>query len=555
MSSSPEAFTPDKKGSQFVQKLNLFDATMIVISGIIGSGIFINPYQVAQIAGTPFLILAIWVAGGVLALAGAFVFAELSTVLPKVGGQYAFFREAFHPLVAFLHGWSLLLIIQSGATAAVAVAFATYVADLAGIAKGLIVPLAVAMLLALSAFHALGIKPGAVVINVITFGKTLALAVMIVGAFALTKGSGINFRQLAPPDKTGLSLLSLFFAGLVPVMFTYGGWQNLNFVAEEVRDPLRNLPRAILIGVLCVIAVYVSANFAYVHVLGAPGLAATETPAADLARKLAGDFGAGVISTLISISTFGFLNLALMTAPRVYYAMGADGVFFKSIGRLNPRFRTPTAAILLQGGLAAVFALSNTYKELVSYAVFADWIFFALAGIALMVFRRTRPDAPRPFRTPFYPLTPILFTVVGFGIVANTYVAFRRNALIGTAILLLGVPTYFLWRRAGSIWNGELSLVRTFWVYYVLVSLLPQFMLAGIAYYAGGATFLLLLFYLCYSVFVSVFVSVAVWRAASNYQGQAIWAVLAKTSAVLRLIAVAIVVAALVRLAASLFNY
>lgn len=463
MPSAPEAPSPDKKGSLFLQKLNLFDATMIVISGIIGSGIFINPYQVAQVAQTPFLILAIWIAGGVLALAGAFVFAELSTVLPRVGGQYAFFREAFHPLVAFLHGWSLLLIIQSGATAAVAVAFARYVATLTGIPDGLVVPLAVTMMLALSAFHAPGIKPGAMVINVITFGKTLALAAMIIGAFVLTKSSGINFNQLTPPNVTGGPLVSVFLAGLVPVMFTYGGWQNLNFVSEEVRDPLRNLPRAIMIGVLCVIAVYVSANIAYVHVLTAPGLAATQTPAADLARMLTGDFGAKVIGTLISISTFGFLNLALMTAPRVYYAMGTDGVFFKTIGRLNPKFRTPTAAILLQGGLASLFALSGTYDQLVSYAVFADWIFFALAGVALIVFRYTLPDAPRPFRTPFYPLTPLLFTVAGLGIVVNTYIAYTRNALIGTAILLIGIPVYFVWqkfgRSASCILNDQVSII------------------------------------------------------------------------------------------------
>jgi APA family basic amino acid/polyamine antiporter len=442
-----EASATAGQGSQFIQKLNLFDATMIVISGIIGSGIFINPYQVAQTARTPFLILAIWIAGGVLALAGAFVFAELSTVMPKVGGQYAFFREAFHPLIAFLHGWSLLLIIQSGATAAVAVAFASYVADLIGLPRGLVVVLAIAMLIALAGFHALGIKPGAMVINVITFGKTLALAAMIIGAFALTKSSGISSAEIVPPDVSGLPFVSLFFAGLVPVMFTYGGWQNLNFVSEEVRDPLRNLPRAILLGVLCVIVVYVSANIAYVHVLGASGLAATPTPAADLARMLAGEAGAKVIGTLISISTFGFLNLAMMTAPRVYYAMGADGVFFKSVGRLHPGFRTPAAAILLQGGLACVFALTDTYDQLVSYAVFADWIFFALAGVALMVFRCTRPDAPRPFRTPLYPFTPLLFVLAGFGIVINTYIAYTKNALIGTAILLIGVPVYFLWQK------------------------------------------------------------------------------------------------------------
>jgi APA family basic amino acid/polyamine antiporter len=412
-------------GSPFARRLSLFDATMIVISGIIGSGIFVNPYVVARKVETSFLILAVWVAGGLIALAGAFVFAELSTVMPKVGGQYAFFREAFHPLVAFLHGWSLLLIIESGATAAVAVA----------------------ILLGLSAFHALGIKPGAVLINVITLGKTLAVAALIAGAFILTRRSGIDLHPLLPAGRGGLPLASAFFAGLVPAMFAYGGWQNLNYVAEEVRDPLRNLPRAILIGVLCVIAVYLSANVAYVHVLSAPGLAATTTPAAEVAFRLVGETGARVLSLLIVVSTFGFINLALMAPPRVYYAMAADGVFFRRVGRLSRRFRAPTAAILLQGTLASVFALTNTYDRLLGYIVFADWIFFALAGVALMVFRARLPDAPRPTPAPFYPWTPILFVAAGTGIVLNTFLADPRNALAGSAIILLGVPVYFFWKR------------------------------------------------------------------------------------------------------------
>src|SRR5262245_4707756 len=432
---------------KFARKLNLFDATMIVISGIIGVGIFINPYIVAQMVKTPVLILAVWMAGGLIALAGAFVFAELSTVMPKVGGQYAFFREAFHPLVAFLHGWALLLIIQSGATAGVAVAFAEYLQPLLGLQNNLVTPLAVAILLSLATFHALGIKPGAILINVITFGKTLAIAALIIGAFLLTKQSGVSFEPATPPDLKGFGLLSAFFAALVPTMFSYGGWQNLNFVSEEVRDPLRNLPRAIMIGVLCVIVVYVSANFAYVYALGAPALAATKTPAADMALLLVGSAGAKVISFLIVISTFGFINLALLSAPRVYYAMGADGVFFKFLGRLSPRLQVPTAAILLQGALASFFALSNSYKELVGYAVFADWIFFALAGIALIVFRRTMPKAPRPQPVPLYPITPTLFVIAGFGIVVNTFYADWENARIGALIIAAGVPVFFLWKR------------------------------------------------------------------------------------------------------------
>ena len=433
--------------AQFARKLTLFDATMIVISGIIGSGIFINPYIVAQRVGTPFLIVAVWVAGGAIALAGAFVFAELSTVLPKVGGQYAFFREAFHPLVAFLHGWSMLTIIQSGATAGVAMAFAKYLKPLLGFPDALVTPIAIAVLLGLAAFHALGIKPGAIVVNIITFGKTLTLAALVAGVFLFTRDSGLDFRQLTRPEVQGLPLLSAFFAALVPTMFAYGGWQNLNYVAEEVVDPLRNLPRAIMMGVVCVIVVYVSANLAYVHVLGATALAATDTPAADVAAKLLGPAGAKAISLLIVISTFGFLNLALMGAPRVYYAMGADGVFFKSLGRLSERFKVPTAAILLQGVLAALFAISNRYDELVGYAVFADWIFFALAGIALLVFRRTMPAAPRPMPVPLYPLVPAVFILVALGIVLNTFVADWANARIGILLIATGVPVYFLWQR------------------------------------------------------------------------------------------------------------
>lgn len=432
-------------GPGFARTLSLFDATMIAISGIIGSGIFINPYVVARTVETPVLILGVWIAGGVIALLGAFVFAELSTVMPRVGGQYAFFREAFHPLVAFLHGWSLLLIIQSGATAAVAVAFAQYVARLAGWGEVAVTPLAVAILLGVAGFHALGIKPGAVLIDLITFAKTLALVLLIAGAFLLTRSSGIVLTPALPEGLGGLPLVSAFFAGLVPAMFAYGGWQNLNYVSEEVRDPIRNLPRAILLAVFCVVAVYVSANVAYVHVLSAPGLAATQTPAADVAARLMGEGGARLVSLLIVVSTFGFLNLSLLSAPRVYYAMAADGLFFRSLARLSPRFRAPTAAILLQGAIAAVFALTSSYDRLLGYAVFADWVFFGLSGVALIVFRRTLPDAPRPFPAPAYPWVPLLFALAAFGIVFNTYFADTRNALIGTAIIALGVPVYFIW--------------------------------------------------------------------------------------------------------------
>jgi len=423
---------------------------MIVVSGIIGSGIFINPYVVAQRVETPFLILAVWIAGGVIALCGAFVFAELASVLPRVGGQYAFFREAFHPLVGFLHGWSMLLIIQSGATAAVAVACGEYIVTLAGLPPTAATPIAIALLAALVVFHSLGIKPGAILINIITIGKTIAIAALVIGAFVLADHSGLSLRPLIPPQLHGAGLVSAFFAGLVPAMFAYGGWQSSNYIVEEMRDPERNLPRAILIGVAIVITVYIAANVAYVHVLTAPGLAATKTPAASLASQIAGPRGADVISILIIVSTFGFLNLSLMTAPRVYFAMAQDRLFFASVARISPRTHVPVVAIAIQGALAAGFALSNTYDRLLGYAVFADWIFFALAGVALIVFRRTLPDAPRTFPTPLYPIVPVVFIIAGLGIVANTFVADTINALIGTAIIAIGVPVFFIWRRRAA---------------------------------------------------------------------------------------------------------
>jgi APA family basic amino acid/polyamine antiporter len=440
---------------RFARRLTLFDATMIVVSGIIGSGIFINPYLVAARVETPFLILAVWLVGGAIALLGAFVFAELSTVVPRVGGQYAIFREAFHPAVGFLHGWSLLFIIQSGATAGVAMAFAKYLRPLFGLSEATVAPLAVSILIGLAGFHALGIKPGAMVINVITFGKTLAILALVAGAFLVTRSSGVRLEPLLPPGLGGFGFVSVFFAALVPTMFSYGGWQNLNFVAEEVRDPMRNLPRATVIGVVIVILVYLSANVAYVHVLGAPALAATDTPAADVALAVAGPWAAKAVSFLIVISTFGFMNLALLSAPRVYYAMAADGLFFRFLGRLSPRFQVPTAAILLQGGLAAAFAVSNRYDQLVGYAVFADWIFFALAAVALIVLRRKLPDAPRPRPVPLYPWTPILFALVGLGIVCNTFVTDTRNAVTGAAIIVLGVPVFFVWWRRSGVRVGR----------------------------------------------------------------------------------------------------
>jgi APA family basic amino acid/polyamine antiporter len=434
-------------GSPFRRRLGLFSASVVVVSGIIGGGIFINPYLVARLLHSPGLILAAWTAGGLLALCGAFVFAELSTVMPRVGGQYAFFREAFGPLFGFLHGWTLLLVISSGAVAAIAVALADYAIRLTHWPAGIGLPLAVGILLALSGYHALGVRPGAVLLNVVTTSKVLVLTALIVGGLWVARSPEPVALAV---DAAPWGIATSFVAALFPIMFAYGGWQNLNFVAEEVVDPLKNLPRAILIGVAIVIAVYLGANLAYLRVLSAHGLALTRTPAADLAGAVWGEGGARLMSVVILVSLFGYLNLALMTAPRVFYAMAADGLFFRSVGRVSPRFHAPAAAILLQGGLAALFALSATYGRLVSFAVFGDWVFFSLAGLALIVFRRTLPHAVRTVPAPLYPLTPILFVLSGISILVNGFITDLPNALGCSALIALGVPVYFAWKRRAA---------------------------------------------------------------------------------------------------------
>ncbi len=309
----------------YARRLGLFSGTMAVIGGIIGGGIFRTPAVVAERVGSPGLILAAWGTGGAVALIGAFCFAELGQRRPRAGGGYVYLREAWGPLPAFLYGWALLLVIASGAIAAVAVTFADYILALAGLPPGLTLPVAIGAILFLSAVNYVGVKPGAMVQNLFTVLKLAALAALIAAGLA----AGL---PVTPPDPPPAP--SGFGAALVPILFTYGGWQQTNFIAEEMIEPERDLPRALLIGVGVVIGVYLLANLAYLRVLGAAGLAASTAPAADLMRIVLGPSGGTVIAAGIAASTFGFLNLVILVTPRVFQAMAADGVFFPQLARL-----------------------------------------------------------------------------------------------------------------------------------------------------------------------------------------------------------------------------
>jgi APA family basic amino acid/polyamine antiporter len=433
--------------------LGLFSGTMAVVGGIIGSGIFINPSIVAQRVGTPILILGVWALGGVIALIGAFCFGELGQRRPRAGGSYVYIREALGPLPAFLYAWALLLVMATGAIAAVAVTFANYALGLAGLPPARATGLAAAAILLLSAINYIGIRPGAATTNIFTLLKLGALGFLILvglGAAAASSGS----QDIAMPA-TAAEPFRAVAQALVPVLFAYGGWQQTNFIAEEILEPQRNLPRALVLGVTLVVVVYLLANITYLRLLGPAGLAASTAPAADGLRLSLGPLGAQLISAGIAASTFGFLNLVIMVSPRVYQTMAADGLFFPAFARLHPRYRTPGVAIVVQGLWAMGLLMTGRYGALLDYVVFCDWIFFGLAVISLCVLRRRDqvagvPDLPGAFRVPGWPVTPLLFVLAAIYVVVGSISSNPRNALLGVGILLLGVPVFLYWRRRST---------------------------------------------------------------------------------------------------------
>jgi APA family basic amino acid/polyamine antiporter len=437
------------------RKLGLFDASMIVMGGIVGSGIFMNPYVVARAVHTPMLILGAWIAGGFVALGGAFIYAELAARLPDVGGQYAYIREAYHPSVAFLYGWGLLLVTQTGGMAAVSITFAKYMLVLTGAHWPDWIVAAVALGI-LTIINCLGVKQGSATQSLLMLLKIAAIAALVFcGAFLVHTTFPVWPRpDVARPPSAGImgepfsfGLLSAFGAAMIPVLFAYGGWQTSCFIAGEIREPRKNLPRGLLIGVSGVIVLYVSVSYVCLRTLGAVGLAATETPASTVMQLALGTTGVKLIALGIAISTLGFLSQSILTAPRVYFAMAEDGLFFRSVARIHPRTRVPVVAILLQSVWTIIITLSGRYEQILNYVVSMDFIFFGLSATTLFVFRRRGIGDNNGYRVPGHPFTTALFVAICWLVVANTIYRYPSNSLIGMAILAAGVPVYFLWSR------------------------------------------------------------------------------------------------------------
>ena len=440
----------------YARRVGLFEGTMMVVGGIIGSGIFLNPSVVAQRASTAGLTIAAWLTGGGVAILGAFIYAELGGRRPEAGGGYVYLRDAWGPLPAFLYAWTLLLVIASGAIAAVAMTFASYAAAVAELPATAITPIALASIVLLTFLNVLGVKPSSVMTSLFTLLKLAALGFLIVAGLAAVLGKAVLPAPVLLPLARGATSVS-FAGALVPVLFAYGGWQQTNFVAEEMLDARRNLPRALLWGVGIVVVVYLLANVVYLRILGVGGLADSTAPAADTMQVLFGPAGRAFIAVGITLSTVGFLNLAICANARVYQAMARDRIFFDAFARLHPRFRTPVVALVAQGAWAVVLVLSGTYGELLDYVVFGDWIFFGLTAATLFYFRRqdelagaTKPE----FVTPAWRLSTLLFVVAAVCVVAGSVTASPANALRGATLILLGVPLY-LWRRRAALDGGR----------------------------------------------------------------------------------------------------
>jgi basic amino acid/polyamine antiporter, APA family len=427
--------------------LGLRDLILIVIGTVIGSGIFLVPGGVLREAGGyPGPALVVWVVGGILSLLGALAYGELGAMNPAAGGLYVYLRDAFGPAIAFLYGWTFFLVIATGSAATLAVAAGAYMQQFVTLGPLGQKATAVALLALVAAINVRSTRRSADVQNWSTAIKVAALLVM---SAALVSVGGHAARPAAPfwPETMTLPIVTGMGLGMIGVLWAYEGWQYVTFSAGEATDPQRTFPRAIVIGTASLIVIYVSANLGYLAALGPDGVAASDRVAAEAVTGIGGTGAGKLVALAILVSIFSATNGLTITAPRVYYAMARDGLFFRVLGQVHPRFGTPAISIVVGTAWAMVLAMSGTFEQLLTYVVFVGWIFYALGGACVFVLRSTQPDAVRPFRVPGYPWTPLLFIIAAAALVANTIATQPGRAAIGIGVVLIGLPVYVVWRR------------------------------------------------------------------------------------------------------------
>ena len=452
---------------ELARRLGLTSAVMVVIGSVVGSGIFLTPANVAAAVQVPGVMIFVWILTGLLTLAGALTNAEIASEITDAGGQYVYFRVLYNDLIGFLYGWTTFIVYQTGSIAAIAVAFARYfgffvhfphfspsleawqlpfIGNIHPLADIGIKLVAIAAILSLTAVNYYGVQFGGMLGNMFTMLKIAIISGIVIVGFLAGRGSVDHFFPLWGTPSSG-NILSAIGIAMIATLWSYDGWNNLTFLAGEVKDPEKTVPRALLIGTVAVIVIYAATNLAYLYVLPIQEMAQSKLVAADMMERVFSGYGGAIISLCIMISTFGTVNITCMATARVSFAMAKDKLFFSSLGKTHPKFKTPGKALIIQGVWASLLTLTGTYDQLFTYVIFAGWIFFALGAAGVFILRRKIPAASRAFRVPGYPYVPLAFIIVATWFVGNTLVEQTADSLVGLLLLLLGIPFYLYWKR------------------------------------------------------------------------------------------------------------
>tara|TARA_B100000745_G_C20150763_1_gene394524 strand:- start:2087 stop:3364 length:1278 start_codon:yes stop_codon:yes gene_type:complete len=422
------------------------DATMINAGGIIGSGIFMVPATVALYTASSSLFFMVWILGGIVSLFGALSVAELGAAMPKAGGQYVYLNEAYGPVWGYLYGWSAVAVINTASMAAVGVAFAEYLKFFYTISDLAVKEIAIFSIILLTIINIVDVKSGARFQNIFTFAKLGAiLGVILLGLF-LEGGSTQNFSPLFT-DRPSLSLIGPLGLAMVAVLWTFDGWIFVTYVAGEVKNPERNIPLSLIFCMVIVVSVYIALNTVLVYVLGFDQMIGSELVMADAASKFIGGKGAAIVTIIILISLIGANNGFILTSARINYAMARDNRFFKQAAFIHPKFQSPANALIIQCIWACILTFSGTFNQLITYIIFASWIFYGMSAGAVIILRKKKPDMDRPYKTPFYPWIPIIFILFAIFLTVNTILEAPRDAAIGTGIILAGLPLYYYWKK------------------------------------------------------------------------------------------------------------
>ena len=431
----------------------MWDLVLMIIGTVIGSGIFLVPGAVLRAVGNSVpLGLTVWLAGGILSLLGALTYGELSSMKPRAGGLYVYIRDCFGQFPAFLFGWTLFFVISSGSIATLAVAFGNYLGEFLQLSAWETKSVALLVILVITAVNVRGTRQSADLLNVTTAIKVTAI--LVVSAVLLWQGRNPIFGSGDQTDRQSMGV-SGFGLAMISVLWAYEGWQYVTYSAGETINPQRTFPLAFMIGSAALIGIYLFANLGYLAALGASGVAGSTRVAATALGAVVSHGAGKIVAIAILISMFSAANSIMLNAPRVYYAMARDGLFFHSLSQVHPRFGTPALAVGAAGIWSAVLAASGTFEQLLTYVVFIGWIFYALAAASIFIYRKRAPEAARPYRVPAYPWTPIVFILAAMALVGNTIATQPVRAAIGLGIVFLGAPAYAFWRRTAKLTNME----------------------------------------------------------------------------------------------------